>query len=181
MKLLKITQTAKDKLSRLILTMFNGNVNTVTAVQYGPYGEDSNPVKDTVGIYAQTEQVGKTVCLGVMNKNSKAEPGERRLYCTDENGVFKFNVWLKSDGTLLQGNSETPAEYTNFAVKYNELKADLDALKATVNANAAVFNTHTHMLTLSVGTGTAAPSVTQSQNNNTDFSNIKHEKIKYNG
>ena len=180
MKILKITQAKVDALTRRVLTMFNGNVNTVTAVQYGPYGEDGNPVKDSVAVFANTELIGKDVCLGVMNKNAKAEPGERRGYATDANGNFKFNWWLRADGTILIGSSEVPAEYTNFAVKYNELKTDLDALKATVNANAAVFNSHTHILTLSAGTGTAAPSVTQEQNNNTDFSNIKHSKIKYN-
>lgn len=134
LKLLKITQSNNDSMMRRILTMFNGKTNTVTAVQYGPYGEDSNPVKDSVGIYTSTELDGKEVCLGIMNKNAKAELGERRLYATDANGAFKFNIWMRADGKVLIGDSEVPAEYTNFAVKYNELKIEYDKTKAYITA-----------------------------------------------
>lgn len=132
LKLLKITQSTIDDLTRRVLTMWNGSKNqsnTVTAVQYGPYGEDSNPVKDSVGIYSHTELDGKEVCLGIMNKNAKAALGERRMYCTDENGNFMFNVWMRADGTVLIGSSEAPSDYTNFAVKYNELKLEYDKTK----------------------------------------------------
>lgn len=175
----RITQSGYNKLKQLVYTIVSAR-GTFTAEEYGPYGMDSRAPKDAASLYAPTERDGDECIIGVLNKGRKAEIGEVRLFCTDAQGNFKFNVWLRADGTLLQGDSEEPGDFTNFAVKHNELKADLDELKATVNANAAVFNAHTHVLALSAGTGTAAPSVTQEQNNNTDFSNIKNEKIKTN-
>jgi hypothetical protein len=133
LKLLKITQSNVDSLTRRILTMFNGKTNTVTSVQYGAYGEDTNPVKNSIGIYSDTELDGKEVCLGIMNKNAKAELGERRLYCTDANGNFKFNIWLRADGTVLIGDSEAPASYVNYFVKYNELNAASQAQNTAIN------------------------------------------------
>lgn len=162
------------------MKLWNGNYFTATAIQYGPFGSDSNPPTGSTAIYARTEMDGKEVCIGVMSKEFLAESGEHRIFSTDKDVAFKFNIWLRADGTALLGDSNVPADYTNFAVKYNELKADMDEIKATMNSNAAVFNAHTHILALSVGTGTAAPSVTQEQNNNTDFSNIKNDKIKTN-
>lgn len=182
LKLLKITQSTVDSLGRRVLTMFNGNVNTVTTVQYGPYGEDSSPIKDSIGIYAPTQMDGKEVCVGIMNKNAKAEPGERRLYCTDENGNFKFNIWLKADGTALQGDSDVPANYTNFAVKYNESKSELDALKKTVNDLITAFNQHSHLDPVSgaLPPPTAVLNVIPVLPNASVFANIKNDKIKYN-
>ncbi len=180
-KLLKITQIAKDTLNRVLLTLTNVNVNTLTAVQYGASGDDSPPIKSAIGAYAGTEMDGKNICVGVMTKGSKARSGEKRLYATDENGVFKFVLWLRDDGTVLQGDSDVPAEYTNFATKYNELKLDLDALKQSLNSLVAAFNVHVHptAATGSPSPPTPVPSQIPVTPNTTDFSNIKHEKIKY--
>ncbi len=137
MKLLKITQSKVDDLKRRVLTMWNGNKNTVTAVQYGGYGVDSNPVKNSIGAYETSEMDGKEACLGIMNTNAKAELGEHRLFCTDAQGVFKFNVWLRADGTALIGDSEVPAAYINWFVKYTELDTALQAMVVKVNTENA--------------------------------------------
>lgn len=137
LKLLKITQSNVDALKRRILTLWNGsklNSSAVTAVQYGAYGEDSNPVKNSIGAYIPSEMDGKEICIGIMNQNAKAQLGERRLYCTDANGNFKFNIWMRADGTVLIGDSEVPADYVNFAVKYNELNTALQNQITAINA-----------------------------------------------
>lgn len=177
----KLISTSLDTAKQLIakVTIF-GKGDTKQPKELGSYGIDSRPIEDTRGVFASTTTFGKYYVLGYININRKAEVGEMRTFATDENGTFKYNIWQRADGTVLIGNSDVPADYTNFAVKYNELKSDIDALKATVNANATVFNTHTHILTLSAGTGTAAPSATQEQSNNTDFSNIKNDNVKFN-
>lgn len=184
LKLFKITQSKVDSFTRRVLTMYNGNVNTVTGVQYGPYGEDSNPVKNSVGIYAPTELDGKEVCLGIMNKNAKSELGERRIFATDENGNFMFNMWLRADGTVLIGSSEVPAEYTNFAVKFNELKNGFDALKADFNALVTAYNAHTHPIINAIPAATPPGVVTSSVTTSTGTPSAatidpsKNEKIK---
>lgn len=181
LKLMKITETSIDALRRRLVKLWNGNVDTVTAIQYGPFGSDSNPPAGSIAIYGRTEMDGKEVCIGVMSKEFLAAPGEHRIFSTDNNSAFKFNIWLRADGIAFIGDSNDPSDYTNFAVKHNELKQDLDALKATVNANAAIFNSHTHLYAPGPGVPVpTAPTTTQSQSNSTDFSNIKNSKIKTN-
>lgn len=175
--------------------MWNGNANTVTAVQYGAFGEDANPIKNSVGIYAKTEVNGKEVCLGVMNTNAKAAQGERRLYCTDENGNFKFNIWLSGDGIAYIGDSDNKSDYNNFAVLFNELKTEFNELKSkynslvtAVNANAALLGTHTHgyilpLIPATPSAGTSLPSGVPGQTGNpstANIDNVKNTKIKYN-
>jgi len=180
LKLLKITQSTVDALTRRVVTLWNGNSTTVTAVQYGPYGEDSNPVKNSMGIYSPTELDGKEVCLGIMNKNAKAELGERRLYCTDANGDFKFNIWLRADGTVLIGDSEIPANYTNFAVKYNELKIEYDKTKAYITAlKTATQAIATALDPFIPGTSAAFIAAMTGQVLG-DIASSKNEKVKFN-
>jgi len=183
MKLLKITQSNIDKLGRRVLTMFNGNVNTVTAIPYGPYGEDSNPIENSIGAYSDTELNGKEICVGIMNKNAKAELGERRLYCTDDSGNFKFNIWLRSDGTVLIGDSEIPSEFINYAVKYNEALTELNKMESTLNDLITKWNAFVANYVPGSPTTTGLPSTLAGSNvtlNTSDFTALKNEKIKYN-
>lgn len=159
---------------RIIKALLMGKNDIRDVIQTAPFGVDSNPTTDKRGPYCTTTTNGAYCTIGFINTNCKAEPGETRLFSTDENGQFKTEIRLRNTGIIEIGGDQ------NNAVKYNELKSDLDALKATVNANATTFNGHTHILALSAGTGTAAPSATQSQSNSTDFSNIKNDKIKTN-
>jgi hypothetical protein len=180
-RLLRVTQTIFNKLFQLEVKAISAR-GTYTAEEYGPYGTDARCVKDTTVLYTTTERDGDEAIFGCLNKNRKSEEGEHRLFCTDANGNFKFNLWLRSDGTLLQGTSDIPSEYTNYAVMYNELKADLDAFKQSHNSLVNAFNSHMHA---TAGTGspsppTPIPTIIPVQPNTTDFSNIKNEKIKTN-
>lgn len=183
MKLLKISQTAKDEFNRLVATLWNGKSSTVTAVQYSSFGDDSNPIKDSVGVYAETEMIGKEVLIGIMNKNSKTEIGEKRGFATDENGNVVFNWWLRADGTMLIGDSETPSEYTNYAVKYNEAKQEIDKLKASLNSLIQKWNAFCSVYVPGSPSTTGLPPTLASSTvtaNNSDFSLLKHENLKYN-
>lgn len=170
LKLLSVLSTSIDSLHRRVVKAWNGKSDTRTAKQYDPPGIDSNPIKDMVCIYGLTELDGSEVIIGYLNKNQLAASGEFRTFSTDENGTVKFNVWLKSDGTVLMGTSVTPAAYTNFAVKFNELKIEFNEFKAK-------FNAHTHVTTCPAGAGSAAITPNQSIAN---IDNVKNAKIKTN-
>lgn len=169
-----ISDFGQSKGVRVIKGIVMGKLDVKELKQTAPFGIDSNPTNDKRGIFVSTTTLGKYYSVGVINTNCKAEVGETRIFSTDINGNFKTEIRVRNTGVIEIGGDQ------NNAVKYNELKSDLDALKATVNANATTFNAHVHILTLTAGTGTAAPSVTQSQSNSTDFSNIKNAKIKTN-
>jgi hypothetical protein len=178
-KLLRITQTYFNGLKQRIVKA-QGATTTYTAEEYSPAGIDSNPLKDMTAIYIRTQSDGDEAIIGYLIKNKVAEIGEARLFSVDENNALKFNIWCKSDGTALMGTSDTPADYTNFMVKFNEMKTEFDKLKTDYNNLVSTFNSHTHILTLSAGTGTAAPSVTQGTANTSNIDNAKNDKIKTN-
>lgn len=79
-----------------------------------PYGIDTCPVDKSKGVMAKTENVADKILIGIVNKDNKALPGQIRLYEKDG-----FEVWLRNGKIEIGGNE-------NFAVKYNELKAELD-------------------------------------------------------
>lgn len=111
-----------------------------------PYGVDGNPIKKMVGIYAKTGEDGKGVLLGFIQENALADPGELRLFATDENGVEKAFIWLTNSGTIeLNGNADN-------LVRYSKLKQGFDQLRNDFNSLIADYNGHTHPVTSAPGT-----------------------------
>lgn len=169
----KVISTEIDTIKRRVVKILRfGKSDVQTALECGPYGIDSNPIKDMVAVYAPTEEKGKVAIIGYINKNQKALPGEFRMFSTDANGAEKFYVWLKNDETIeIGGNS-------NFVVKFNELKTEFNALKKSHNDLLTEYQAHVHVLTLSSGTGTAAPTVSTQTPNTSNIDNAKNDKIK---
>lgn len=169
----KVISTEIDTLKRRIVKVLRfGKSDVQTAIECGPYGIDSNPIKDMVAVYGETTEKGKVTIIGYINKNQKAGIGEFRTFATDENGTEKFYTWMKSDGTMEIGGG------ANFAVKFNELKTEFNALKQSHNDFLTEYKTHTHVLTLTSGTGTAAPTVSTQTPNTSNIDNAKNDKIK---
>jgi hypothetical protein len=171
--LIKIISTEFDDLKRRIPKFLRFGKNDVqTAIESAPYGIDSNPIKDMIAVYAETGEKGKPVIIGYLNKNQKAEVGELRLYATDASGSEKFYIWLKKDGIVEVGGD------TNFAVKYTELKQELDKLKQDHNTLVNIFNTHIHTVAANPSGLVATPTSTTAMQNQSDFSKAKNDKIK---
>lgn len=185
LKLLRVTQTKFNKLFQLVVTSVSSR-NTLTAEEYGPYGNDSRPSKDTTAIYATTIRDGDECIIGYLNNNRKSEIGEHRLFCTDEAGNFKFNVWLRADGTLLMGDSDIPAEYVNYAVMFNELKIEFDKFQQAFNQHVTVYNSHIHPILNALpaatppGVVTSSPTLSTSTPSTAVIDNAKNIKIKTN-
>jgi hypothetical protein len=117
--------------------------------------------------------VGVPIVIGYFNTQQKAATGESRIFATDSTGAFKYNVWLKSDGTVLIGESDNPASYNNFLVKFNELKTGFDTLRTEVNSMVTVFNAHVHPSSVAI-----SPTVTSQTPATATINSSKATKIK---
>lgn len=100
---------------------------TQETIEVGPFGIDSAPLKNQIGIYAETSKNGRPVIIGYINENQKAGTGEIRLFSKDSNGEEQTFLWLKNDGTIqIAGNTDN-------AVRYSPLNAGLQSLKNEIN------------------------------------------------
>ena len=158
--LVKIISNSVVNGKRILKFLKYGLSDVRTAPESAPYGIDCNAPKDAIAVYVKTEHNGDDIIIGYINKNQLAEIGGLRLY--SENGY----MYLRQNGDLeLLGNS-------NFAVKFNELKAAFDELQGQWNAFA---NTY-------IAGGPAvqgAPLLANPSLANID--SCKNEKIKTNG
>ena len=139
MNFVKVISTELDNLQRIVVKVLRyGKSDVQTSDQVAPHGIDSNPVKDMMAVYAQTEQTGETVIVGYLNRNMLAAVGETRIYSTNSAGELQTFIWLKTDGTIELGGDD------DFAVRFNELKAGFDQLRSDHNDLVNAFNAHMH-------------------------------------
>jgi len=181
--LLTFLSASIDSVGRRIMKVWNGKSDTRTARQYGPYGIDSNPIKNRVALFTHTQLDGADAILGVANFDNQADPGETRLFATDEAGTFKFNIWMKADGTVLIGDNKVPASFTNFAVKYNESNAEIGKLKATVDDLVTKWNAFASVYVPGSPSVTGLPATLATSNvtpNTSNFTLMKNDKVKFN-
>ena len=175
MKLLKVISAKTDNKLRLLIKALRLGKNDVQEIiQASSYGDDSNPIKDMIAVYSETATIGEPVIIGYVNKNSITEPGEKRIFSTDENGNVVMYLHLKNDGTAeFNGNTDN-------LVRYSELKTAFDNLKSDFNALVAKFNAHTHpYVGLVVGVpGTTTPTTTPGTASSADMSGAKINEIK---
>lgn len=132
--LVRIQKVAADFIKLLRF----GKSDVQTSSQVSNWGIDSKPVKGTLAVHSDTQERGESVCLGVIKEFTKTKEGELRLYCTDESGTEKFEIYLRNDGKVEFNGTG------NFLVKYNELKSGFDQLKSDFNGLVALYNAHIH-------------------------------------
>lgn len=172
--LVKVISTAVDDLKRRLVKVQRLGVNDIqTPFEATPFGQDSNCPKGFVAVYATTQERGKNVIIGYLNKNSLAKVGENRLYSTNEAGdEEKMYLLLTNDGFMELGGN------TNWAVKYTELKTELDKLKQDFNNLVSTFNSHTQAVIVTPSGPVASAPTVPATPNTSDFSLAKNDKIK---
>lgn len=144
MNLVKIISTELENFGnnlkrRIVKLLRYGTSDFQTTFEAAPYGVDSNPIKDTVGVYADTGDKGSAVIVGYLNKKQLADVGEFRIYSTDKEGNVKFYAWLKNNGTMeLGGNTKNLVRFQELEQAFNQLKSDFNKL-------VQAYNSHTHM------------------------------------
>ena len=156
MNLVKIISAELDSQARRIVKFLrDGKSDVRTSFQATPFGIDSKPPKNMIAVYSSTEERGKSVVVGYINKNLVADTGEVRLFSVNSSGVLQTYIWLKANGQILiGGDSKHFVEY--------------EALKAKWDAHIAEYNLHTHP-------GNGTPTTQQSTSNIDD---VKTDNIK---
>lgn len=172
MNIVKVISTKIVSNKRLIKFLRFGKSDVQENNEVGPFGFDSNPIKDMAAVYAKTSQNGESVIIGYINKNQISDIGESRIFSTDAEGLLKFYLHLKNDGTAEFGGD------TDFMVRFSKLEEAFDEIKMDLNNVINVFNAHTHPTAptgpISIPTGAGIPL----QPSVADISPAKIEEIK---
>lgn len=138
MRLAKLISSEIDSLKRRVVkALGRGKSDVQTAYEAMPFGIDSRALKDMIAVFADTEGKGESVIIGYILKNQlqKVKLGETRIYSTDANGVQKFEIYLKDDGTIEIGGS------ANNLVKYTPLDSGLQNFKTAIQAELVKIQT----------------------------------------
>jgi hypothetical protein len=161
--LTKVFSSSLDKISRRVVKFLrNGKSDVQTAEESGPYGVDSNPIKNMIAVYARTEQAGQNVLIGYINKGQLAAAGEIRIYSTDEDGWLKTYVWCKNNGDILLGGE------ADNAVRFSPLDQEMTNLANFINQQLLLIATG-----IATGGGSYSPGTLT-----IDISQAKADKIK---
>lgn len=179
--LVKVISTVVQQGKRLVKVLYSGNDDIRQMRDAGPYGIDSNPLKDMIAVYAHTSERGKDAIIGYVNKNALAAVGELRMFSTSEDGAASFYAWLKNDGTAeIGGNVDFLVRYSALETGYNELRDDFNALVLKHNQFLTEYKTHVHTgVTTGAGSsGTTVSTQTNADQSTADISGAKIEEIK---
>ncbi len=171
MTIVKVISTRILSNKRLVKFLRMGKSDVQENYQVAPFGFDSNPVKDMIAVYSKTDELGKSVIIGYIDKNQLADVGESRMYSTDADGLLKFFLHLKNNGTAeFGGDADFMVRFSGLETAFNELKSDLNNLVTT-------FNTHVHPGVTS-GPSSTSPTPTPGTQSTADISPAKIEEIK---
>jgi hypothetical protein len=174
--LVKILSTSIDNLNRRVVKYLKYGLGDVqTSIEAGPFGIDSNPLKDMVAIYGTTDDKGKTVIIGYINKFqlAKVKPGETRLYAIREDKTPGLELYLKDDGTAeFGGNADNLVRYSKLEEGFNQLKSDLNDFITKYNTFAAAYTPGSPS---SVGT---PPTIEQATESEASIEDAKITQIK---
>lgn len=83
-----------------------GGGPNVTAEHFAPAGDDAHPLPGDYVYGSPSPQHGRYAAVGYVDpaNQSKAQPGEKRLYARNADGQQVGEVWLKADGTIVSEN-----------------------------------------------------------------------------
>lgn len=138
MYLVKIISSKLSSSKRLVKFLRLGKSDIQEKYQLAAPGIDAAPIENMVALYTNTSENGKSVIVGYINQNQIADPGETRIFSTDDSGELKFFLHLKNNGTAEFGGD------SKNMVRFQELEQAFDELKMDFNNLVNVFNTHTH-------------------------------------
>jgi hypothetical protein len=142
MQLIKVISAEFNSIKQRVVKILRyGKSDIQTGLESGPYGLDSNPIKDMIAVYGKTESKGQTIIVGYLNKNQLAATGEFRTFSTDADGNLKFYIWQKADGTCeIGGNTDFMVRFNKANEVVQELQDDITALKQAFTTWVPVVN-----------------------------------------
>lgn len=134
MKLTKVISAKIQGAVSYVKYLGLGKSDVQETPQVSPYGIDSAPIKDMVGLYVETGVKGENVLIGYIFKSAVALPGEIKLYSQNEAGVEQAFIHLKNDGDIyFKGDDDR-------LVRYSKLKDALDEIEGKLNDHIEHWN-----------------------------------------
>lgn len=134
----KVNSTTVKEGFRKIKALLFGKIDVKTLYESMPFGDDARPPKGFRAIIAPTNEKGKMVVIGYINTKQleSINPGEKRIYATDETGQnLSSFVLCKNDGTIeINGNVDFMVRFGPLAESINEIKDDINNLKQILSA-----------------------------------------------
>jgi hypothetical protein len=177
MIIFKYISSTINSLSQLIVKHLGlGRADVQESTQISPFGLDSRPVKDTIGVRSDTSERGASIVLGYVLTDRVAKEGEFRTYATDSNGNEVAYTYMTNAGDLeLNGKDDN-------AVRFSELKSGFDTLKSDLNSLITAYNSHIHVTTATIGPGPAvgviAPTTSTGTSSAASVDASKIDKVK---
>lgn len=118
----------KQATSEFIKVLRYGKKDVQTSEPVLPFGIDSKPIKELLGVHAKTSDLAATLMLGYVYHSEVTSEGETRIYCTNSSGIEQFYIYLKNDGIVeFNGNVDN-------LVRFAALKTGLDNMVTGINA-----------------------------------------------
>lgn len=132
-----------------------GDVDTVTASQFGPPGYDAPPLPGDVAVIVEGDGTDDDAVVGYIDPRTAgvAVPGEQRITARNSDGQVVGVLWLRGDGTL-----ELGLDPTDFVARASRTDAEILRLSNELAALTTAFNSHTHLY--SPGPSPPAPTAT---------------------
>ena len=169
----KVTESLVEKGRRFAKFIGMGRDDVKKHRAIAPWGDESVPIRDAIAIYGPTSVNGESVVLGYINQIAVEglNPGEKRLFSTNSNGVEQIYVKLTDAGEIEFGAAE------DNLIRYLEMKAAFDTLVEEYNTLVDTFNTHQHPET----GGTTGTTTVPAFGSSADMSAAKIDELKCSG
>jgi len=178
-RIARVLESKVDSDGFLILKVEVDYKNNKQIELYSGPGDCSRPLPEDKVLIIEKEGTGEYAGIAILNEDQSEDEGEKKLFSRDANGNIKTSVYFKKDGKLIidcdsdiEIKSDSKIKMMNgsdFAVRYLELKTQLDQLKQDLNTFISVFNNHTQSVSGGTANAPATPGITSS----VDFSNCK--------
>jgi hypothetical protein len=151
-------------------TIEGSGENTATAQVYGPHGIITRPAERTTGVRLRIGR--RSIIVAVVNYgvDPPENPGETKVYSTDQAGTEQASHVLTNDGKHVFNNGE------DWAVRFSELETAFNQLKDDYDSLVTTFNTHAHA-GVSTGGGTSGPPTATGAASTADISGAKVEEV----
>jgi len=124
----KYNSSAIEKGYRFIKSFIRSERDVQTSHQVSPWGEDSQPAGKVDVVHAETATDETTLIVGVVQKNKKAGPGEKRIFATDESGNEIVDIFMRNDGTIeIAGTGDNLVKFIPLDQGLQDFKNEIQA------------------------------------------------------
>lgn len=171
MNVVKVLETFIEEGRRIVKILRNGRDDVQTSKQVTPFGFESNPTSNSIGLYTSTATRNRTYVMGYIAENVDTEVGETRIYSTNDDGEIQISFHFKNDGTVEMGGD------ADNLMRYNELKSAFDELRDDFNSLVNAYNTHVHP-GVTPGNGATVITATTATPSSADMSASKINELK---